>query len=177
MKFVYYEDEGIDDITDVEIGFGLPTKKSPMYTSEIRLKINTFNGNFTSLEIDDENKLFLENSTTVKINQVQCGFLNCLEYTLEFIWAEIPFDNYFFITASDDHRNTRYDSSQHPFTVIGETLNEQPTLEIYNRYTSTKQDGYSFDITRTDKVTDMWIDEKGIEWCDLGNDRFEMIHK
>ncbi|MEE9339587.1 MAG: SBBP repeat-containing protein [Methylococcaceae bacterium] len=176
MKFVYSENEGIDDIKDIEIGFGLPTKKSPMYTSEIRLQINTFNGNLTSLVIDDDNKLFLENSTTVTVDKVQCGLLTCLEYTLEFIWAEIPFDNYLLITASDDHRNTRYDSSQYPFTVIGETLNEYPTLEIYNRYTSTKHDGYSFNITRTDKVTDMWIDEKGKEWCGLGNDRFELVH-
>jgi len=174
MKFVYYEDEGIDDITDVIMGFGLPSKKSPIGTSEIRLQINTFNGNFTSLEIEGNDKLFL-NSTTVKVDKVQCGFFDCLEYTLEFIWAEIPFDNYFLIIASDDHRNKTYDSSQNPFTVIGETLNEQPTLEIYNRYTSTKQDGYSFNITRTDKITDMWIDEKGEEWCDLGNDRFELV--
>lgn len=175
MTFVYYENEGIDDIKDVEIGFGLPTKKSPMYTSEIRLQINTFNGNLTSLEIDDENKLFL-NSTTVKVDQVQCGLLNCLEYTLEFVWAEIPFDDYFLITASDDHRNTSYNSSQEPLTVIGETLNEQPIYDIYNRHTSTKHDGYSFNITRTDKVTDMWIDEKGEEWYGLGNDRFELVN-
>ncbi len=175
MKFVYFEDEGIDDITDVIMGFGLPSKKSPIGTAELRLQINTFNGNFTSLEIEGNDKLFL-NSTTVKVDKVQCGFFDCLEYTLEFIWAEIPFDNYFLIIASDDHRNKTYDSSQNPFTVIGETLNEQPTLEIYNRYTSTKHDGYSFDITRTDKITDMWIDEKGKEWCGLGNDRFELVN-
>ena len=176
LKFVYFEDEGIDDLKDVEIGFGLPTKKSPMYTSEIRLQINTFNGNLTSLEIDDDNKIFLENYTTVKVDQVQCGLLNCLEYTLEFVWAEIPFDDYFLITASDDHRNTSYNSSQEPLTVIGETLNEQPIYDIYNRHTSTKHDGYSFNITRTDKVTDMWIDEKGEEWRGLGNDRFELVN-
>jgi hypothetical protein len=176
MKFVYYEDEGIDDISDVEIGFGLPTKKSPMYTSEIRLQINTNNGVFESLEIDDENKLFLENSTTVKVEQIQCGVLDCLEYTLEFVWAERPFENYFLITASDDHRNTSYNSSQEPFTVIGKTLNKQPTLEIINRYTSTKHDGHVIELMRTDKLEDMWVDTKGKKWCGLGNDRFELVH-
>jgi len=174
LKFVYFENEGIDDIKDVEIGFGLPTKKSPMYKSEIRLQINTFNGNITSLEIKGNDKLFL-NSTTVNVDKVQCGFFDCLEYTLEFIWAEIPFDNYFLIIASDDHRNKSYNSNQEAFTVIGETLNEEPTLDIYNRYSSTKHDGYSFNITRTDKITDMWIDEYGKEWGGLGNDRFELV--
>ncbi len=176
MKFVYHENEGIDDINDVEIGFGLPYLGSPLYKAELKLKINTNQGNFTSLEIDDKNKLFLENSTTVNIDQVQCGYNECLEYTLEFIWAEIPFDGYFLITASDDHNNTTYDRNEEPFTVIGETLNEEPTITLYNRYTSTMQDGFFIDITRTDKVTDMWIDDKGKYWCGLGNDRFELVH-
>lgn len=176
MKFVYHENEGIEDINDVEIGFGLPYLGSPMHKSEIILKINTNHGNFTSLEIDDKNKLFYENSTTVNIEQVQCGYNECLEYTLEFVWAEIPFDGYFLITASDDHNNTTYDRNEEPFTVIGKTLNDEPTISLYNRYTSTIKDGLFFDITRIEKVTDMWIDEKDRVWKGLGNDRFKLTN-
>jgi len=176
FKFSYSDNRGIDKIDQVEIGFGLPSMYSTIFDPEIIIEINTNNEVFESLKITDENNLWT-NSTTVTVDKIDCVSDDCLEleYTLEFTWAEIPFDGYFLMTSTDSGGNTSYDRLTEELFVIGETLNEQPTLEIYNRSTSSMNDGLSITITRTDKVRDMWIDEKSRYWQGFGNDRFDII--
>jgi len=177
LTFSYSDNRGIDEIDQVEIGFGLPSMYSPMFEAEIIIEINTENEIFESLIIYDENNLFLENSTTVTVNKINCVSNDCseLKYTLEFVWAEKPFDGYFLIVATDNRGNASYDRLVEELYVLGETLNEQPTLEIYNRSTSTMKDGLFVTIQRIDKYSDMWIDDEDRYWQGYGNHRFEII--
>ena len=177
IKFRYSDNRGIDNIRQVELGFGLPTNYSPMWKAETILKINTDSEVIKSFKIEDDNNLFVKNSITLKVDKVNCISDICseLEYTLEFIWDERPFDGYFLITGADYRGNISFDRSAHEFKVIGETQYEQPALEIYNRYTSTTTDELFIQLTRIDKILDIWIDEKDRKWHHLGNDRFELI--
>ena len=177
IKFRYSDNRGIDNIREVELGLGLPTNYSPMHKAETILEINTDSEVIKSFKIKDENNLFVENSITLKVDKVNCISDVCseLEYTLGFIWAERPFTGYFLITGADYNGNISFDRSVNEFKVIGETLNEQPVLEIYNRYTSTTTDELFIQLTRIDKILDIWIDEKDRKWHHLGNDRFELI--
>jgi hypothetical protein len=91
------------------------------------------------------------------------------------VWAEKPFYGFALMTATDNRGNASYERHPEEIKVIGETLNVQPTELIYNRSTSSMNDGLFINITRTDKVSDMWIDEKGRYWQGFGNDLFEII--
>ena len=177
MKFRYSDNRGIERIDLVEIGFGLKTKYNSISESEVILEIFTENGFYISENLIDPNNLFVENATKVKVEQVNCIADDCseLEYTVEFIWAEKPFYGFALMTATDSRGNTSYERHPEEIKVIGETLNEHPSQMIYNRSTSSMKDGLFITITRTDKVSDMWIDEKDRYWQGFGNDRFEII--
>ncbi len=177
IKFRYSDNRGIHNIREVELGFGLPTNYSPMWKAETILKINTDSEVIKSFEIKDDNHLFVDKSITLKVDKVNCisDFCSELEYTLGFIWKERPFDGYFLITGADYNGNISFDRSVNEFKVIGETQYEQPALEMYNRYTSTTTDELFIQLTRIDKILDIWIDETDRKWRHLGNNQFELI--
>ena len=177
MKFRYSDNRGIERIDLVDIGFGLKTKYNSISESEVILEIFTENGFYKSENLIDPNNLFVENATKVKVEHVNCIADDCseLEYTVEFMWAEKPFYGFSLMTATDNRGNASYERHPEEIKVIGETLNVQPTLEIYNRSTSIMKDGMFINITRTDKVLDLWNDENDRQWQGFGNDRFEII--
>ena len=174
LKFAYSDNLGPDNIDQIKIGFGLPSKYSHISNAEAIIDLRIDNGVFESLTVTDENNLLMVIDNALHFSKIQCGNKECLQGILDFGWAEKPAHGYAVILASDKRGNTDIERLGE-IIVIGETINKQPTELIYNRSTSSMKDGLFINITRTDKVSDMWIDEKDRYWQGFGNDRFEII--
>ena len=59
--------------------------------------------------------------------------------------------------------------------VLGESLNEAPTYTLQNKLTSQQVDDLTVQLTRVDKVRSIWIDENGIEYLQVSENRFDRI--
>ena len=175
LKFAYSDNKGADNIDQIKIGFGLPSKYSHISNAEAIIDMRINNGVLESLEIDDENNLLMINPS-VPFSKIQCGKKECLQGILDFGWAEKPAHGYAVILASDKRGNTDIERLGE-IIVTGETINDHPTVTFYNTYTSIMKDRLFIDVTRTDKVTDMWLETNGNKWHYMGNDRWERIWK
>ena len=173
MTFIYYENKGSENIKWMDIALGLKSEYNPFYDGEVKMEFKIDNATVIESEIIDENNI-LTNSTILSVEDVTCSKGTCLQGTLHYTFAEKTFYDYGMIRVSDYRGNTDYQIIA-PIKVIGQTINDQPTVTFQNTYQSTKKYGDTITVTRTDKISDMWIDTHGYEWKHHENGSWEKI--
>jgi len=179
IKFKVYENGGLHNLWRSQLAIGIKEIGTSLNEAEAIITTTMHQHDIESVKIEDKNNLFVVNATTVTTKEVTCKNtqtkLNCTEFTIKFTFAERPNYDVFRIDVADNNHNNSANFFNDGIEVHGETLNEQPTSKVYNRYSSTIKDGLFINLIRTDKVTDMWIDDKNRVWHYLGNDRFEKL--
>jgi len=185
VEIIIYENNGARNIKLAQFGLGGEEIGQPLTTFEVLIEVPIFNnrtsGNIETDEItiNDKDNLIENNSVNATSHLVKCAVdsssLSCLKVILEYSYREPTINHIMVVNVRDTPRNSQNFYFNEGIQVVGESLNEPPTYELYNKKTNQKIDNLWLTLTRTDKVNHIWIDEFGIEYKQISKDRFDRI--
>ncbi len=167
------------------IGFGVNEVGAPASESEASITVNlgrnyTLDSTYTidSVEYDNDNNVIGENATFA-VSGVSCGGGNdngdngdngiqnqtqCTQLLIDgVLFREAMYDEPFMIEAVDAKRKAIRHYMNEGLQIIGESVNEPPTSEFSNKKTS-QSDAVILELTRTDKLKNIWTDQFGYTW-------------
>lgn len=169
IKFKVYENKGNQNLGHLHFGVGV---EKQLHHAESNIEVQWLTEDIGSISIDDTNKLFLENSTSVTSTNATCSNKECIEFIIDFTLAEKPDNDSFVISVHDSRPNSDYQIF--PVKVQGDTTNPQPTITFYNKYPWLDEELLS-PLTKIDKVNDLWKFESGVIIKHLGNNVWESV--
>jgi len=175
MKLKVYENLGLNSIKKVQVGLGVKEVGTPLNNAEVIIDLGIYAGEIESMTIKDKDNLL--DNIIATYDLVQCteaGTTDCLEITLKYSYRESPLYNTVMVVTSNIVGAAGSFYFNDGIDVTGESLNEQPTITKFNKLTSQQKDNLWITYTRTDKITNTWIDQNGIEYLKV-NDNFERI--
>jgi len=172
MKLKVYESTGLKWI---QVGFGLPEIGSPMNDAE---SIVLFRIGYDDIldELETVDKESLIDIKRASLSTVSCEYMTSDCYLLDFDFTprEQLKNNVVLIQAVDVYGYSISHYVNDGMLVIGESMNEAPTYKLFNKKTSQQTDNW-LELVRIDRVSDVWVDQNGIKYQHMSNDRFDRI--
>jgi len=179
-----YENNGISNMKLVQYCLGAIEKGMPLEKCEVLIEVHLeTNGtndwiNVKKIKIKDKDNLIENETVTAKASVVQCmdenPSSNCVKVDLEYEYREQTFNHMMIVNVVDKRGNSQNFHFNEGVMVIGESVNEPPTITKFEKHSSQQADNLYNTYTRTDKFNDTWIDQNGIEYHYI-NDGFERI--
>ena len=169
------------------IGFGVNEVGAPASESEASITVNlgrdyTLDSTYTidSVEYDNDENVIGENATFA-VSGVSCNGggggdndgdssiiqkdqTQCTQLLIDgVLFREAMYDEPFMIEAVDAKRKVITHYMNEGLQIIGESINEPPTHKFSSKKTS-QSDAVILELTRTDKLKNIWTDQFGYTW-------------
>ncbi len=169
------------------IGFGVNEVGAPASESEASITVNlgrdyTLDSTYTidSVEYDNDENVIGENATFA-VSGVSCNGgsdddndgdssiiqkdqTQCTQLLIDgVLFRETMYDEPFMIEAVDAKRKVITHYMNEGLQIIGESINEPPTHKFSSKKTS-QSDAVILELTRTDKLKNIWTDQFGYTW-------------
>ena len=185
VEIVVYENGGIHNMELVQFGLGGMEIGQSLSTLEVLIEVwfETFGNNheigIEKVVINDKDNL-IENSTVVAVASiVKCAIdlhdQNCIKVTLEYSYREPTLNNMLVVNVRDKPGNSQNFYFNDGIQVVGESLNEPPTYQLFNKKVKQQTEDLYLTLTRTDIINNTWIDKYGIEYKKINENWFERI--
>ena len=185
VEIIVYDDAGVSLMNNIQFGLGASNIGIPVANVEVLIDV-LFESSNTSLgikvsdiQILDEDNLINNDSVTADISTVNCTTDSitdlCLKLDLEYSYREAPLDNILLVAATDGNGNTQNFFFNEGVQVNGESLNESPTFEMFNKQTQEQTEDIYLTLIRTDKSNSIWEDKYGVEYLKVSEYRFNEI--
>jgi len=117
-----------------------------------------------SISVIQKDNLIDESLLSGAIAIVDCGYVSkdCYELSINGImFREIPSFEKIAIKAVDFKGRVQVSFLNEGFEFDGISLNEPPTHKLFNKESSQQKDNLWLELTRTDKVENLWTDQFG----------------
>jgi len=171
-----YDNGGVNNIKWVDVGFGMPGINYHIDNAEASIEVLLFNTEIEKLVIKDKYNLMDFGNVTSKI--VDCGYQQreCLEVTIPHSFRD-KFEHNIILIGSTDYRNNDISNYLNDgITINGESINDAPTDKIWRQKYLGNPESEWIEITRTDRINDIWISEDGLEFRHTGGGGFERVN-
>lgn len=161
-----YENNGLDNISVVQFGLGMPKVGSPLQHAQTLVEVWLDKTEVKNIIKTDENNLVDIQKVTTSI--VDCGGTEkeCLAVEMQYIYRDQPKFNIMAINAIDYGKNTWNNYMNDGIEVTGDSLNEPLTQKVTVSKAGVfyPQKAGATTLTLSDYKTDTWIDEYGYIW-------------
>jgi len=185
VEIIVYENQGISNMKVVQFGLGVTEIGQPINNVEVLIEVwlETFGTNtdiaVEKIIINDKDNL-IENSTVVAVvDVVKCTTDSqneaCIKVTLQYSYREPTINNVMLVNVRDKPRNAQNFYFNEGIQVIGESMNPTPFVILNNKKTSQQTEDLTLTLFRMDKIKDIWIDGKGIEYHRINDNLFDRI--
>ncbi len=185
VEIVTYENGGIYNMKLVQFGLGATEIGQPLSQLEVLIEVwLTTDGTLSGVDVDEivirDSDNLIDNDTVSAVSYVTpCQSsdvkLNCVKVDLEYSYREATVNNVMVVAVSDKKNNNQNFYFNDGIEVFGESLNEPPTYTLHNKQHSQQTEDLYLTLTRADKVNSIWIDENGVEYFKVSEDRFDRI--
>ncbi len=160
------------------IGFGVPDVGSPLNDAEALIRVYlTRDYNTTSTYVIDSvsyqnEDMVIGQNATFAVSAVKCMPDSTLERCVQLDIAGVLFreqmhNEPFVIQAVDTKRRVTNHYMNDGITIAGDSMNPAPTVTLITKFAS-QSDVEPYELVRTDKINDMWIDQFGYTWTKNG---------
>jgi len=161
-----YENNGLDNISVVQFGLGMPKVGSPLEHAQTLVEIWLDKTEVKNIIKTDKNNLVDIQNVTTSI--VDCGGTEkeCLAVEMQYIYRDQPKYSIMAINAIDYSKNTWNNYMNDGIEVTGDSLNEPLTQKVTVSKAGVfyPQKAGATTLTLSDYKTDTWIDEYGYIW-------------
>ena len=185
VEITAYDNQGIFYLDMVQFGLGLEDFGQSLHDVEVLIEVHLeplYSENKVIVEkvvIRDRDNLIDTYSVFAVTETVQCMDdkldNECLKITLQYSYREATINNMMVVNVVDNSRNSQNFYLNDGVEVIGESMNIAPYVIISNKQTSQQTENLTLTLTRTDKVNHIWMDENGIEYLKVSENRFDRI--
>ena len=185
VEIKVYENHGINNMKWVQFCLGAEEKGQPLDSCEVLIEVHLLtNGTTTGIMVDNivinDNDNLIDNDSVSAVSYVvpcmdNSLSSNCVKVDLQYTYREETINHMMIINVADKARNAQNFHLNEGVNVLGESLNEPPSITLFNKQTSQQKDDLWITYTRTDKRTDTWFDESGIEYHRINDVTFDRI--
>ena len=185
VEIIVYENTGIHNLQMVQFGLGVEEFGQPLNELEVLIEISliTFNQDdkieMGDLLIQDKNNLINNDTVTASSFVTQCMADDidekCVKIILQYSYREATINNMMLVNVQDKSNNSQNFYFNDGVQVLGDSLNESPTFEMYNKKIAQQTENIWLTLTRTDKINHIWEDKYGIEYLQVSESRFDRI--
>ena len=180
-----YENNGINNMRWVQFCIGADERGMPLEKCEVLIEVHLKTNGTTDwigikeIKIIDKDNLIENETVTAIAYVVQCmensPSSNCVKVDLEYEYREETFNHMMIVNVADKPGNPQNFHFNEGVNVIGESLNEPPTITKFVKHSSQDITDNWITYTRTDKITDTWTDQNGIEYLRINDYTFDRI--
>ena len=167
-----YDDGGTQNISHVELGFGLGKDKSFSENKAAIILDISRDGRESVTTVDPENVLDDVSVITMKDKCRDLISSQCLVVFIDHTFREPLEFNMVGTQVWDFKKNSWQNFYNHGVHIIGDSLNPAKTKVV--AFGTNEMRGL-FTLTQIQKFEDKWIDEFGNVYQHKGNDRFDLI--
>ncbi len=155
-----------------QIGFGVPEVGSPINSAEASIDLHLVKPNIDyiidEIKVIDKGNTIQFNDINASVSMVKCMVNstdeNCLELSInDVLFREQFYDEAFIISAMDAKRYNTNHYMNEGLQIQGPSLNPPLTYTL-------QENREKFELTRTDKVNDIWTDQFGYTWTRNNHD-------
>lgn len=185
VEILVYENNGVQNMKMVQFGLGAEYISQPLHELEVLIEVPLFyNHNDSTINVDeltirDKNNLIDHDTVSASAKVTQCTddaiTENCTKVTLQYSYREATINHVMVVDVTDKKRNNQAFYFNDGVQVLGESMNPAPIVVIPNKQTSQQTENLTLTLTRTDKINHIWIDENGIEYLKVSENRFDRI--
>ncbi len=161
-----YENRGINNISNVQFGMGMPEVGSPLNDAQTLIEVWLDDGMIEKIVPLDENNLVTITNVTTDI--VSCGYTpaDCLQVTVDYIYRDQPKYNVMAINSMDGSRNSQTNYMNDGVLVTGQSMNAPLTQDVTVSKAGMlypQRDG-TVELSLVDYKNDLWQDPFGYMW-------------
>jgi len=185
VEIKVYENTGITNMKWVQFCLGAEERGQPLNSCEVLIEVHLYtNGTTTGVMVDDivinDKENLIDNDTVTAVSYVipcmEYGTEpNCVKVDLEYTYREETFNHMLIVNVLDKARNSQNFHFNEGVNVLGESVNESPSITLSNKHASQQKDDLYITYTKTDKITDTWTDQYGIEYHRINDVTFDRI--
>ncbi len=184
VQITVYENSGKSYLDMVQFGIGAKEIGEPLNDVEILIEVyfESIDDNNIGVEnviIKDRDNLLDTYATIAFVDVVKCmddsQTKECVQVILFYSYREPTLNNVMVVSVSDKERNTQDFYFNDGVEIVGESLNEAPTYELYNKKTNQQTKDLTLTLTRIDKVNHIWVDKYDVEYLQVSENRFDRI--
>ena len=179
-----YENQGITNLRWVQYCFGATANYMSLENCEALVEVHLeSNGTTDYLGVEkivlvDEDNLIEQSSVNAITYVTQCNGgsdTKCGKVDLLLVFREAPINHMVIVEVADKPGNSQQFAFNDGLRVLGQSVNAPPTFTKFDKQASQDNDDNWRIFTRTDKVNDIWIDDKAIEYHRINDNLFERI--
>lgn len=185
VEIKVYENHGINNMKWVQFCLGAEERGQPLNFCEVLIEVHlSTNGTTTGIDvreivINDKDNL-IDNDTVTAVSYVTLCMddslsSNCVKVDLEYTYREETLNHMMVVNVADKPRNSQNFHFNEGVNVLGESVNESPTITLSNKHASQQKDNLYITYTRIDKIDDTWVDQFGIEYHRINDVTFDRI--
>jgi len=185
VEIIIFENNGINNMKLVQFGLGAEGIGVPLNDLEVLIEVHLItNGTNTGINVDEivinDKDNLIDNDTVSAVSYaVQCQdddtTQNCVKVDLNYSYRESTINHIMVINVMDKPRNSQNFYFNDGVQVLGDSMNPTPYYIMQNKHTSQQTEDLYKTLIRTDKVNHIWIDENGIEYLKISDNRFDRI--
>ncbi len=185
VEIKVYENTGINNMKWVQFCLGAEERGQPLNSCEVLIEVHlSTNGTTTDIAvkeivINDKDNL-IDNDTVAAISYVvpcmeNSTLSNCVKVDLDYTYREETLNHMLIVNVVDKTRNSQNFHFNEGVNVLGKSINEPLTITLFEKHASQQKDNLWITYTRTDKITDTWTDQNGIEYHRINDATFDRI--
>lgn len=171
VELIVYEDRGINNLKWVQLFLGLEEVGQPTSEAEAAIHLILSNTEFEEVIITDKHDLIqdiiIHQPIPHKCKQDSNTEL-CLKLKFEYEYRGPLFYHVYGVSLMDTQKNSWNHYFNEGVMVIGESLNEPPTDRVFTKK-GAQYPAEWLDMTRIDKINDIWADQNGIKYHKVNN--------
>ena len=185
LEAKFKENLGINNMKWIQVCLGAADKGISLAECEALIEIHLeTNGSIDYLDIEkiviqDKENLIDNETLTAQVSMTNClesdTIQQCGKLDLDFEFREAPINQMIIIQVADKNLYTQNLHFNHGVNVLGESVNEAPTITKFKKTSSQDNDDNWTTYTRTDKINDIWTDQNGIEYNKINDNDFDRI--
>ena len=185
VEIKVYENTGITHMKWVQFCLGAEERGQSLDSCEVLIEVHLLtNGTTTGVMVEDivitDKENLIDNDTVTAVSYVtQCmedsTEPNCVKVDLEYTYREDTINHMLIVNVADKARNSQNFHFNEGVNVLGKSLNDPPTITLFTKHASQQKEDLWITYTRTDKITDTWTDQNGIEYHRINDVTFDRI--
>lgn len=159
VELIVYENGGNHKLKWVQMALGIPEIGSPLNDAEVIIHLILFQSEIEDLLITDSLNLIESVNATASETTCRDGQTtnSCMKIIFDYTYREAPLHNIIAIDTMDSVRNSATHYFNDGVQVDGDSINVPPTDKIWKKSSW-------LNLTRTDRASDIWIDQNDIEY-------------